>query len=79
MSDRVLDGKFKWYSENKGYGFVETDDGDVFVHAQVLKKVVPIPSMLKDGTPISVRVHRLREKWRGLEILSVGKREENIT
>ena len=27
------EGRVKWYSEKKGYGFIETaDDGDIFVH-----------------------------------------------
>ena len=25
-------GKVKWFSDAKGYGFIETSDGDVFVH-----------------------------------------------
>jgi CspA family cold shock protein len=25
-------GKVKWFSDAKGYGFIETPDGDVFVH-----------------------------------------------
>jgi CspA family cold shock protein len=25
-------GKVKWFSDSKGYGFIETSEGDVFVH-----------------------------------------------
>lgn len=25
-------GKVKWFSDSKGYGFIETPEGDVFVH-----------------------------------------------
>ena len=31
-------GKVKWYSEIKGYGFIETEDGkDLFVHRNGLQ------------------------------------------
>lgn len=30
----MYEGRVKWYSEKKGYGFIETDqDGDFFVHS----------------------------------------------
>ena len=29
----MYEGRVKWYSEKKGYGFIETaQDGDIFVH-----------------------------------------------
>ena len=28
----LLSGKVRWYDKKKGYGFVGTDRGDVFIH-----------------------------------------------
>ncbi len=39
MSQKVQ-GKVKWFNENKGYGFIECDDGsdDVFLHFSALEQ-----------------------------------------
>jgi CspA family cold shock protein len=35
----MAEGQIKWYSEKKGYGFIETDqDGDLFVHRSNIKE-----------------------------------------
>ncbi|AZL16295.1 cold-shock protein [Rickettsiales endosymbiont of Stachyamoeba lipophora] len=36
----MLQGKIKWFNYNKGYGFVQPDNGDkdVFVHISALEK-----------------------------------------
>ena len=39
MSQKVQ-GRVKWFNENKGYGFIECDDGsdDVFLHFSALQQ-----------------------------------------
>jgi len=33
----MVSGKVKWFSDEKGYGFIETPEGDVFVHFSVIE------------------------------------------
>ena len=34
----MKEGTVKWYSEKKGYGFIETEtDGDIFMHSTCIK------------------------------------------
>ena len=39
MAAGRIKGRIKWYSEKKGYGFIETDsDGDIFVHSSGIEE-----------------------------------------
>jgi CspA family cold shock protein len=33
----VITGKVKWFNDAKGFGFIETAEGDVFVHHSVIE------------------------------------------
>lgn len=44
-----MEGKVKWYSDMKSYGFIQTDDGkDVFVHRNALSPGV----ILREGDSV---------------------------
>ena len=59
-------GKVRFYDEEKGFGFITTDDGqDVFLHATALPAGAPAP---KAGTRLEFGV---ADGKRGLQALSV--------
>lgn len=33
----MIKGKVKWFNDGKGFGFIETEDGDVFVHHSAIE------------------------------------------
>lgn len=67
-----LSGKFKFYDEAKGYGFMTTDSGDVFVHAKVFRKAgFETPKDIVKNTPFMVKIEQNGSKLRGVEIVKV--------
>lgn len=50
-------GKVKWFNANKGFGFIQPDDGgeDVFVHASALEQS-GLPT-LNEGQKVTYEIH----------------------
>ena len=65
-------GTVKFYNEQKGYGFIQPDDGskDVFVHASALERAGM--SALTEGQKVSFDVQEDRRSGK----MAVGKIEK---
>jgi len=51
----LKDGKIKWFNDEKGYGFIEQDDGgkDVFVHFRQVNNNTGGRVSLADGQKVT--------------------------
>jgi cold shock protein len=55
MSDNTVSGKVKWFNNEKGYGFIEQDNGqDVFVHHSAI--MVDGYKTLAEGQAVTMTV-----------------------
>lgn len=52
MTTFTLEGDLKFWSKDKGFGFVVTPEGDAFVHASIVGE--HLPDMQKEGAVISL-------------------------
>ena len=67
-SARSLEGRVKWFNENKGFGFVAVEDGgkDIFVHVSALNAAGI--AHLDEGQPVNMKVV---DTPRGREAISI--------
>jgi len=62
-----MNGKVKWYSSLKGYGFIEVEDGkDVFVH----RTSVPEDMKLDEGSEVEFEI---KKTDKGIEAIDIVK------
>ncbi len=52
----VPTGKVKWFDDSKGWGFIETEQGDVFVHYSAIQTSVPGRRTLYEGQEVEVEI-----------------------
>lgn len=65
----VLSGIVKWFDKKRGYGFVESDKGDIFLHYSNFKD----PSLLlKDKDIISFDIENGEKGLKAKNIIKVG-------
>jgi CspA family cold shock protein len=68
----VQSGRVKWFSKDKGFGFVVVDGmaGDVFVHSNTVKASNLKPEQLQDDTLVNVEVveHKGRQRASAIEL-----------
>lgn len=52
----MFKGTVKWFNQNKGFGFIEQDNGsDVFVHANAIQQGIS-PPYLQEGERVEFEV-----------------------
>lgn len=67
----VVSGHVKWFDASKGFGFIVggPDDGDILLHANVLRNFGQ--GSVADGARITVKVQRTQRGSQAIEIIEI--------
>jgi len=54
----LLNGSVKWFNDEKGYGFIQQDNGgkDIFVHFRQVNRTTPGRVSLAEGQKVTYEV-----------------------
>ena len=63
-------GKIKWFNPTKGYGFIEQEGKDVFLHVSALEEAGI--STLQEGETVSFEIGENRGKENAINIKKVA-------
>lgn len=70
----MAQGKVKWFSDAKGFGFIEGDSGeDVFVHYSDIQ--TGGYRSLKEGQAVSFELAKADKGWRAANVRAVDEGE----
>jgi cold shock protein len=64
-----MKGTVKWYNAMKGFGFIEGDDGDIFVH----RTSVPAGTELYEGDTVEFDTEESERGPKAINIVKVKK------
>ena len=62
----MISGKVKWFNDAKGFGFIETAEGDVFVHHSVIEGQGF--RSLREGQDVEIEVGQGEKGSRALKV-----------
>lgn len=70
----MMEGVVKWYNKEKGFGFIETDDTEYFVHHSFVEDEVEV---LEQGDKVTFEVECTRVGNIASNVKKVEGKDEN--
>jgi len=67
-----VEGVIKWFSIKKGYGFIESQGKDYFVH----RWDIEARSKLKKGDKVSFKVEKVPKDFKAINIRKISERSK---